>query len=273
MATTSYRVGKLRVNPQQEPSVKTPASQNKPPLTISVNRLPDDPGRSVTLSCVPTAFWNAFQMAGLAIYPGELEKAKLAELEALNRSTRNSRTKPDEFGRRLVQRRLDVDFRVIKRGSAAVVTMKDAVKRLLAAGYRTGVILTKTPAHAWAIQISPTGASCHIVDNGGWGQDVASWRGGNITGVYGIRPKAPPKPVAKPHNHSWSRQGRNRSAPAACRVEHCGKLRCQNGADFIRCRRAGTLRSSGLVICGSCVREELTIDSSYALPAAAYQTA
>ena len=207
MATTSYRVGALPVKTATPPlSVK--AGVHRPRLLVTVRRIPKHHGQHVPLTCVPTAFWNAAAMAGHPV-----------DLDAIGQAKRYTgmgcRTEMPVFAINLGAAAPNISVRSIwvkERGDRTRHTLREAVARLKGDGYTTGVIATRTPNHACAIQIA--GAGVHVVDNGGF-KGIATWQGSNIRQLYGVQGRSQPGAVAEDRENAGSKAVGRSTAVAA----------------------------------------------------------
>ena len=186
MKQRSYKVGGLAIVGRTPQVIKS--SKNRPAMRVSVSRIPRPHRQGVPLLCVPTAYWNACQMAGIAQSVDVIGEAK----RGVNRS---GGTNPHDYALSLLAVvGDDLDVSRFRLDDDVDFTLRTAVDFLLAGEYRTAVLTTRTPCHCFAVQISEGGGAVHLVDNGGFA-GVGKWRGGNIDGVFGVRCKRPDLPL------------------------------------------------------------------------------
>lgn len=181
----SYKVGGLRLV-DQTPQVLR-ATRNRPAIRVSVNPIPRPHRQGVPMLCVPTAIWNACQMAGVPQSVDTIGEAK-------RMTSRSGGTRPAEMCLNLAELCGDeVLFQEMHKPDWSDHTLQEAVHGLWTHGWRTAVIVTRTPGHGFAIHISESGQLVHLVDNGGWpAGSIAGWRGANIEGIYCLCRRVPP---------------------------------------------------------------------------------
>ena len=185
MAKGEYRVGAISVK-SAAPPLSVKAGAHRPRMQVTVRRIPEHHGQHVPLTCVPTAFWNAAAMAGQPVALDAIGQAK-------RYTSMGCLTEMPVFMEHLGWAAPEIAVKPIwvkARGDRTRYTLHEAVARLQAEGYTTGVVSTRTPNHAFAMHLCGDG-SVQIVDNGGF-PGIAGWRGNNIRQLYGVR--ACPRP-------------------------------------------------------------------------------
>ena len=159
------------------------------------------------LSCVPTAADAAARMFGVVIPQEVIQQAKDAEQQGRSRSRQG--TDPNSFFRTLNALQRQVRFTPQKVWGHKKVTFRQIVQYCRKEGIRYGVVTTRTPSHAWAVEIQ--GDSVMAVDNGGFPQ-WKDWQGTNINGFYAVCPFSEAEVGIPPQSAWWG--GATQAAPA-----------------------------------------------------------
>lgn len=144
------------------------------------------------LSCVPAAARNAAKVLGVDLPESQILTAKHHEIEEggkdnTKRTKYTTGTNPNTFFPALNSASGNVHFRPLKNWSyrGAQMTLKALVAQLRERGISTGVVITRSPNHAWALHVTPERA--YIVDNEAWGASRCSrWNGRNIVGFFEV---------------------------------------------------------------------------------------
>ena len=274
MTAKAYHIGDMSVN-ADETGVTLTARKNRPEINYVVmddmpaptNTRPNDP----PLSCAPNAAYHAMRIAGAPATPETIRRAKQWTCE--NQSATNTERFLDclrTLHTDAVSEKLFYDRRS--------TTLNDALKQLSDAGFSTGIVSTRTPAHAFVVHTDDDG-KVHLIDNGGFRRNISGWQARNVRGLFGVAAKSAPASHTAPPDAPKAKRAHKaapaiKEAPRGCvrgshefvkqtskRHAHCKVclgLRCVNkrdvGAHFPgRCTDTGVLdKKTGLVLCGKC---------------------
>ena len=181
------------------------------------------------LTCCPSAFWNAAAIEGHELTTDQLADAKAATSKRDDHY--ETSTHPDTMCDVLREAGLPTQTLEPRKGGWTM-TMREVVRMMKDAGFRTAVIsTTRNPAHSMALHIQDDGRIA-VVDNGGFAQKMGSWRGMNIAGVHAV---GAAEAAAEPTRQDDAPSGR----PCLC---GCGRPVAKRFAQGHDARVKGVLR-------------------------------